>query len=577
MPIRILPETVTSQIAAGEVVERPASVVKELLENALDAGAANIEIRIEKAGRDLIEVADDGSGIPFGELNLAVARHATSKLESAQDLSHIHTLGFRGEALASIASVSILTIQSQTTDSRTGGQVIVKGGKVNGAQEVGGGSGTRVKVEQLFYNTPARLKFLKHDLTEKNQITTLVFRYALEYPKVRFSLNSDSKVIFHTFGNNDRREILSQIFGVEVGRQLLEVDLKDESMSIAGYISPITVTRSNRREMVFFVNGRLVQDATLSTAFLQAYRSLLMVGRYPLGFLSVHLDPEDVDVNVHPSKAEIRFRESDRIFGCVQRAIKRALMSNNMAPAVFQTGWASFNQGWDRANEQNPLPKFVSSPALIHPTGESVRSPDAQPIPLSHMPLLRTIGQIGMAYIVAEGPDGLYLIDQHAAHERVLYEKFTARVPQQVSAQALLEPRVIHLSSNLASLLKEQLSVLLGLGFDIEEFGENSFRIKSIPQFLSGQDVGQLIHSALEQAEEDETPFQNQMDLRLIARICKRAAIKSGIALSLEEARALIQDLEKCNSPRTCPHGRPTMIHLPVDLLERQFGRRGAR
>ncbi len=579
MAIKILSETVTSQIAAGEVVERPASVVKELVENALDASAASIDVQVEIAGKKLIAVSDDGVGIPFNEVKLAVARHATSKLQSAEDLGHIRTLGFRGEALASVASVSILTIQSKTADSKVGGSITVKGGQVGKVHEIGMSQGTHVQVQELFYNTPARLKFLKQDLTEKNQIIALVSRYAIEYGNVRFTLKLESKSVFQTFGKNDRREILTQLYGVEIGRQLLEVDLDDGDIQVKGYVSPIALTRSNRKEMVFFVNGRLIQDTALNTAFLQAYHSLLMVGRYPMGFLSIHLQPEDIDVNVHPSKAEIRFKDSNRIFSCVQRAIKRVLLNGGVELPSLHIGWTHFENRTNYQSEPASFSTFKSPPApdASEKTSSEPLKPILQQTPLANMPLLRTIGQIGLAYIVAEGPDGLYLIDQHAAHERVLYEKITSQTITKSTSQALLEPRVIHLQARTASILTEQLAVLRSMGFEIEEFGENTFRVLSIPNILAGQDEEQLIRSALEQAEEDETPFQDQLNLKLIARICKRAAIKSGKVLSMEEARNLVQDLEKCHSPRTCPHGRPTMIHLSVDLLERQFGRRGAR
>ncbi len=579
MAIKILSETVTSQIAAGEVVERPASVVKELLENALDAKSRSIEIQVNQAGKELIEVSDDGIGIPGDELMLAVARHATSKLESAEDLERIKTLGFRGEALASIASVSNLTIESQSEAAKVGKRLMVKGGKVGQLDEIGMSHGTRVKVQALFSNIPARLKFLKHDLTEKNQIISLVNRYAVEYSDVRFSLKMDSRSIFQTYGRNDKREVLTQQYGLEIGRQLVETEFEDGDIRIVGFVSPISLTRSNRKELIFFVNGRLVQDVTLGTAFVQAYHSLLMVGRYPMGFLSIRLRPEDVDVNVHPSKSEVRFRETDRVFGSVQRAVKRALLDGGVKVPALTVGWIPVSL---QAQSSFPV-QARSAERNFHSPGPQ-QSPvefgqgftPIQP-PIARLPLLRTIGQVGLAYIVAEGPDGLYLIDQHAAHERVLFEKFHSQVQARISSQSLLVPRLIHLPVKAAAVLIDQLLTLKSLGFEIEEFGENTFRILAVPGFLADQGEETLIQAALEQAEEDETPFQNAWDLKLIARICKRVAIKSGKILTLEEARKLIEQLEACSQPRTCPHGRPAMIHLSVDLLERQFGRRGAR
>jgi DNA mismatch repair protein MutL len=285
MMIEVLADEVASQIAAGEVVERPASVVKELLENALDAQAGKITIQIEKAGRRKISVADDGNGIPTGEIRLAVARHATSKLRVAEDLFRIETLGFRGEALASIGSVSRLTLTSRVKTADVGARMVVEGGSITSFEQAGVPEGTVIQVEDLFYNVPARLKFLKQDLTERRQIDALVTRYALAYPAVRVNLLHDSAAVLQTSGNGDRREVLANLYGVETARQMLEVDLHEEDMRVSGYISPVSLTRSNRREMTFFVNGRWVQDAALSTSLLQAYRTLLMVGRFPLAVL----------------------------------------------------------------------------------------------------------------------------------------------------------------------------------------------------------------------------------------------------------------------------------------------------
>ena len=339
MKIKILAEEVASQIAAGEVVERPASVVKELLENAIDAGADRITIRVKDAGKKLIEVADNGTGIDAPELAMAVARHATSKLVSADDLFHIRTLGFRGEALASIGSVSRLTLLSRKPDQKNGASLVVEGGKILSTDPIGGTSGTVVKVEELFFNTPARLKFLKRDQTEKQQIDGLVTRYALAYPEKAVHLEEDGKPVLRTSGNGDRREVLAQLYGIDLAKQLLEVTFEEEGINISGFISPISVNRSNRKDITFFVNGRWIQDTALITALVKAYQTYLMVGRYPLAVLFVNLAPEEVDVNVHPAKAEVRFRQPDLIFAAVQRAVRRALLAYSPVPQVTSAPW----------------------------------------------------------------------------------------------------------------------------------------------------------------------------------------------------------------------------------------------
>jgi len=595
MPIRLLSSEVASQIAAGEVIERPASVVKELLENSLDAGARTMTIAIEEAGKKLIEVADDGSGIPSNELELAVARHATSKLVRSDDLFSISTLGFRGEALASIGSVSRMTITSRVVNETEGARLRVEGGKAGNLTKVGTTVGTTVRVEDLFYNVPARLKFLKTDVTERRAIDVLVTRYALAYPDKRFKLSEGKNITLQTSGDGDRRAILAALYGVDVAKQMLEIMSEEEGYRLTGLISPTSLTRSNRKEITFFINGRWVHDASLSMALLQAYHTLLMVGRYPLTALFLEMNPEEVDVNVHPTKAEVRFRNQDKVFSFVQRSIRKALLAYSPVPNVAPSLWGSArtvqaqprgNAGVDWAiahDEQLTVSSDQSSDNFPmqsdEPSVSNHQSPVATPQSLvTPIPLLRLIGQIGATYLVAEGPDGLYLIDQHAAHERVLFEKLMAQhAMKNIPSQSLLTPAVVTLPPYSAQLLNTQLSVLQHFGFDVEEFGPNTFQVRAIPALFMGSDPAVALRAVVEDFEEDESPLQNEVEAKLAARVCKRMAIKAGQALSSEEQRVLLIDLEACDSPRTCPHGRPTMIHLSVDMLERQFGRRGAR
>jgi DNA mismatch repair protein MutL len=596
VPIHILSPQVASQIAAGEVVERPASVVKELLENSLDAGAKQIIIHVRDAGRRLVEVSDDGCGIPANELIISVERHATSKLSSADDLYNIGTLGFRGEALASIGSVAHLTITSRVEGSPTGARFRVEGGKPDQVQIIGTPVGTTVRVEDLFYNVPARLKFLKHPTTERRHIDEMVTRYALAYPNVRFQLYQNDRPDLLTSGNGNRSEILASLYGVEVAKQMLEVLAEEEGLLLTGYISPISLTRSNRREISFFVNGRPVHDPALGTALVQAYHTLLMVGRYPLAILFLQLPVETVDVNVHPTKAEVRFTNADLVFRGVQRAVRRALLANS--PVPFMAGnlyWKPAQAAQEFGRQMDPawnMSADLQNPPM-EPTAlnsDITTSTSARQVIFAGagVPLLRLVGQIASAYLVAEGPDGLYLIDQHAAHERVLFENFMAiwtgsertgeiNNSNRIPAQVLLRPVSVDLPAASAQLVEEQLPVLNRLGFQVELFGKGSFLVRAIPSLLVGMDPAAALGVIVEDFEEDETPLQVETEARIIARVCKRAAIKAGQALSPEEQRALLNDLEACQSPRTCPHGRPTMIHLSVDLLERQFGRKGPR
>ncbi len=578
MAIQILSEEVASQIAAGEVIERPSSVVKELIENALDAGADQITVLIREAGKRLIEVMDNGIGIPSQELNLAVHRHATSKLKNAADLFRVSTLGFRGEALASIGSVSSLTLLSRVQKQELGGSIRVEGGEIHPIENLGIPPGTTVRVEHLFYNVPARLKFLKTDRTEKRLINTMISRYSLANPGVRFKLHHDDELVFQTSGSGDLREVISSVYGVGTAKQMIQVIYEDEYLAVNGFISPPGLTRSNRKEMLFYVNQRPVSDPALSSAITQAYHTLVMKGRYPIVVLFLDLAPDKVDVNVHPTKAEVRFEDKGEIFKAVSRAVRRALLSHtpvqeisNLRGVNLWGGPATdhnqiqrgIDPAWtmvDKNREEGIFGQDIDSPQISAPIGA---------------PILRLIGQVAATYLIAEGPDGLYLIDQHAAHERVLFEKFTSQGSEDNPSQLLLDSVVVEFSPASADLVQEHLPTLKKLGFDVEEFGPGSFVIRSVPGIFEGSSPESMLRAAVEDLEVDETPLEKNIEEKIIARVCKRVAVKAGQILGPEEQKQLLLDLEACQSPRTCPHGRPTMIHLSVDLLEQKFGRTG--
>ncbi len=584
MPIRILPDTIASQIAAGEVVDRPASVVKELLENAIDADAQQIDIEVMQAGRRLIQVTDDGSGIPADELVLAVCRHATSKLSTAEDLFNMRTLGFRGEALASIGSVSRLTLITNTRQSPFGAKLTVEGGAPAEVLSIAAAAGTRVSVEDLFYNLPARLKFLKSDTTENRHITGLVTRYALAYPYIRWSMSQDEKPIFQTTGSGERLEILQALFGPTEAGKLMPLNFEERHLKVEGYISNLSLTRSSRKDITVFVNGRWVQDPTLTSAVIRAYNTMLMVGRYPVAVLFVTIPPELVDVNVHPAKAEVRFRDQDAVFSGVQRAIRRGLLAFTPIPDLNTTRlWGrslpeTEGPGWQQSSFTAADDTNTTAREGELVTGSEFETAQPQPtLPGTHLPLLRLVGQVASTYLIAEGPDGLYLIDQHAAHERVLFDQLMAQFnANAIPSQALLEPVVVELTPEKAGILEQQLEVLLSLGFEIEPFGPNAFVIRSVPIVVDRTDPRLAIEAVVNAFEEDETPLMTEVEARVAARVCKRMAVKAGQILSEEEQRNLLLNLESSQSPRTCPHGRPTMIHLSVNLLERQFGRQGA-
>ncbi|MHB8808289.1 MAG: DNA mismatch repair endonuclease MutL [Anaerolineaceae bacterium] len=582
MPIKILPESVSNKIAAGEVVENPASVVKELMENAIDASARSIQIRIEGGGKDLIALSDDGTGIPAEEIALVITRFATSKINSIEDLQHIQSLGFRGEALASIAAVSMLHIQTRSKDETEGSELICEHGNLKSIARKGFPQGSRFEVRDLFTNVPARLKFLKSERTERSRITDLVLYYALAYPHLRFTLEMEGRMVLQTAGNGNQREILAAIYDLETARQMLEVNLEEQGNFIHGFCSPVGITRSNRRDIHFFVNGRLVQDVSLTSALVNSYHSYLMVGRYPIAIVFLEIPPAEVDINIHPAKAEVRFADARAISGKLARAVRLALLASSPAPTFNQSLWGSSHIETNEHEIFNPaqtgsFPRSSSDSATEISTPENMQAQPALGLD-EHMPLLRVVGQVGATYIVAEGPDGLYLIDQHAAHERILYEQILDKRVQKKDTQLLLEPILFTPSAREAELLASVENTLEEIGFQVDAFGPGTFSIRAVPAFMSHTFSLRIITDALHELDEEKASAVSKEKEEIVIRsICKGAAIKGGTVLSKEEQETLIRQLETCQNPRTCPHGRPTMIHLSVDILERQFGRKGSR
>ena len=577
MPIHELPKEIATKIAAGEVVERPVSVVKELIENSIDAGAREINIRIEQAGRRLIEVEDDGAGIPADEMQLVVKRYATSKISSIEDLDRIRSLGFRGEALASIAAVSRFGLESRTQNQYNGMVLLMDGGAGRTLSPTGMKEGTRIRVENLFFNVPARLKFLKKDTTERQLITELVTRYSLFYSDIRFQLSQEGRSVFSSYGNGSRREILAKLFDLDSAQKFLEIDFQDPYVRILGFTSPLSLTFANRKQIFCFINGRLVSDPTLTAAIIRAYHGYLMVGRFPATILFIEIFPEEIDVNVHPTKDEIRFRDSGRIFSVIHTAVRRSLSNFLPLPDLPLATWNSFGNpervidpGW----EFNSADSHLS----ISPKASNSVVSQQQENPINNkVPLLRLIGQLGRTYIAAEGPDGLYLIDQHAAHERILYEKIQKQPQIGTISQFLLDPQTFQLSPQLKEMFDIHQAALEKIGFKFEEFGPDTIRITALPVIIQKMNPAEAVLSALEPDNHQNGLIEAEIEKYIILRICKKAAIKGGQVLSNQEQEQLIRDLENCDSPRTCPHGRPTMIHISVDLLERQFGRLGSR
>jgi DNA mismatch repair protein MutL len=587
MPIRVLSESVAAQIAAGEVIERPASVVKELVENALDAGASTITIEVRDGGRRLVRVADDGHGIPAEEVGLVFHRHSTSKLSTADDLDAIQTLGFRGEALASIASVAHVTMVTRAEGQLAGSQVRIEGSQLVSQETVGAPGGTMIGVENLFYNVPARRKFLRTDATEKRHIDLLVTRYAMAYPAVRFRLTQDGRAVFQSPGSGHLRDVLIEVFGLDDAKQMLElVELPSDSpIFVRGFTGAPSLTRGNRSQITLFINGRWIQDTGLTYAVVQAYHTMLMTGRYPVSVVLVDMPAGQVDVNVHPTKAEVRFRDPSAVFSAVQRTVRQTLVdAEPIRSAEFARG--SVDAGWTVVTPREALAALQPSrhvqSGLDLPGGTAGRHTEFHPTDrdaagetagTGGLPMLRAVGQVGGAFVVAEGPAGMVVIDQHAAHERVLYEQMLAQREDGIPTQALLDAVAVDLAPDRVTLLEEHLALLSELGFVIEPFGGSTMLVRGVPALLAQMNPAAALEGVADDLERGDQPLENTLEERVIARVCKTAAIKAGQVLTLREMSELIRQLEACESPHTCPHGRPTMIQMTAEQLARQFER----
>jgi DNA mismatch repair protein MutL len=582
MPIRILSEKVASQIAAGEVVERPASVVKELVENAIDADARNISVEARSGGKNFIRVIDDGCGVPSDEVEMAFRRHSTSKLTTAEDLERITTLGFRGEALASIAAVSHMTFATRASGERMGTLLRLEGGRVITRQESGRPSGTAVTVEQLFYNVPARRKFLRTDRTERRHIDQWLTRYAMAYPEIRFKLSHNGRESFQSTGSGKLRDVLVSVYGLDIGASALEIMTDDPASSgsseieVSGFVGPPSLHRANRSYITLFVNGRWVQDASLTYAVAQAYHTFLPSGRYPVAVVMVELPTDEVDVNVHPAKAEVRFRDGDAVFRAVQKRVRRTLLERAPVPQVaaqasksdHQTWTSAESSDWERRRRLAGLQAQGLDDGQLRLEGETAGDEE------DSLPPLRVVGQVGVAYIVAEGPGGIYLLDQHAAHERVLFEQLLAEREQSgVPSQALLEPEPVDLAPEAADVLEEHLGILNSLGFQVENFGGSTMLVRALPAIVAETEPQQILEDVVAALLAGDDPLAFPIEEAVARRVCKRAAVKAGQKLDRTEMEELIRALEECNSPRTCPHGRPTMIHLSAAQLASEFGR----
>ncbi|MBI2851830.1 MAG: DNA mismatch repair endonuclease MutL [Chloroflexi bacterium] len=568
MPIKLLDPQVVARIAAGEVVERPASVVKELVENALDAGATQVTVEAAGGGISLIRVTDNGVGIPANEVELAFQRHATSKIASLVDLESISTLGFRGEALASLIAVGEVELATCAAGETAGSYLHLVDGEIVDRTPQGRSRGTTITVRGLFHNVPARLKFLKSTATEGGHIAAVVTHYALAYPEVRFTLSVDRRTTLSTPGNGRLIDCVVEVYGADTARGMIELRRDNswdgagqDTVAVTGLVGSPAVSRSNRNYLSCFVNRRWVNSRLLTWALEEAYHGLLMTGKHPAAVLNISIPPGEVDVNIHPAKMEVKFRDERRVFAAVQRLVRRALIEPVSLPRIEDP--AATYAAPTSSLSTRPLP----AEKVERPSG----LPLARPVPAFALPALRPLGQVAGCYIVAEGPDGLYLIDQHAAHERVLFEQIVGqRAQRQLEVQGLLEPQTFEVSPAQNAALLSRLDELAGFGFTLEPFGERAYLVRAVPAFLNRKDWMAVLREIA-----DSPGGGEDWSERTTASIACHSAVRAGQTLGDDEMRALLRQLEQTALPSTCPHGRPTMLHLNSAYLEREFGRRG--
>ncbi len=616
--IRLLTEHVANQIAAGEVIERPASVLKELLENSLDAGAKRVGVRTRGGGRSLVEVSDDGSGMNRDDALLCLERHATSKLRETDDLRHLHSYGFRGEALPSIASVSKFLLQTQEPGAIEGTEVSVHGGKLLSVREAGLASGTRIEVRSLFYNLPARRKFLRTEKTELAHLQHILLLAGLARPDVGFDIVHDDDTPVRWPAGQDLERRIAALFGPAWAADLVPIAGEDGDLKLSGFVGRPGVSRATRQEQFLFVNRRPVESRTLHYALQEGYHNALMRGRYPVTVLFLDLAPEDLDVNIHPAKREVRFHDEGRIRFFLKKAIQQALegfadtpisVSFSVRETPPQTplrydATALFTPPPSPRSAENPLPAAIprTPDAALPPRQTDLPIPEEKaplaplprpgldplpstPIPepasASPSPLgLRLLGIVAKLYIVAESPEGLVLIDQHAAHERILFERLLDRLRRrEVESQRLLLPATLELPPRESAFLEKQLESLQAIGLGITAFGARTFLVDALPPMIANArnrgDVPELIRTLLADLQEEggETRKERRLSEEAVAKKACRLAVKANDRLSPGEAERLLADLMACHLPYTCPHGRPTMIQITKGELEKKFGR----
>ena len=590
--VHVLDDNTINKIAAGEVVERPASVIKELVENAIDAKADRIEVEIMAGGTSFMRVSDNGIGMSREDAEKAILRHATSKIVQVDDLQAIATLGFRGEALPSIASVSRFNLQTRQAGAELGTEIKITGGKTTELGVAGCNLGTTIRVEDLFFNTPARKKFLKTNNTESGRINEFIIKLAISHPEIAFKLINNNKSSLATPGRGDLKETLQSLYGASVGQSLLPLEFEDEDIKLWGFVSKPSAIRSSRSWQTFIVNGRIIASRAIAKAIDNAYHALIPKSGYPLIALNIEVPQHTIDVNVHPQKTEMKFEDESRIFKAVYKAVLDAVRPKGQVGQLGQLaaqadhvqqhvekGLQELNFGQSVMN----FPLREEKPAMTWQEGtialaqdKSVKSvqsvvDEEEKLPTAGM---IPIGQVDDTYIIAQDGDSLYIVDQHAAHERVLFDRFSAQA-EHIPSQQLLVHLILDFSTHESQIIEENLELLAGLGFGLEPSGPNQFRLMEVPADVPSSQAEEFIREVLASMEELHRPTAAELRQAVLATTACKAAIKAGFKLNYRQMEILLQELNDTAMPYTCPHGRPTIIKFSSDELAKMFKRTG--
>ena len=597
--INILSEDLINKIAAGEVIERPASVIKELVENALDAKATRVNIEVKDSGKELLLVRDNGEGLEEEDARRSILRHATSKIQNDADLFSIHTLGFRGEALASIAAVSQLTLTTKTRERMEGFTMHIEGGKVLHTGLAAAETGTTMEVQNLFFNTPARKKFFKSAAVELRHIVDVVTHYALANPNISFRLVHDERELLHAPAVPDLKSRIASVYGLTIAKDLLEIHRQEEGLKVFGYITTPYNVRNDKNQQALFVNGRWVKNEEVSQAVYEAYHSLLFVNKHPIFVLRLTIDPARIDVNVHPTKSFIKFEQKEQVGQAVFTAVKEALRWNNLIPLIDvkveqqRLTEPLDGQKTERETGQNMAGITEPSPLLAPPEIKYPFEPTVQKVfsgengtaentaieqgdwsTATKLPALKLLGQIQKTFFIAETAGGLFFIDQHAAHERVLYEKYLQQLLNKRNAvQRLLQAEIMEFSAGELVVLTQFQGVLEQLGFTLELFGSKAYKITTVPSFLGRVQPKEMLFDIISHLREGKNKA-SEFQETIITRMACRSAVMAGEELTIGQMEGILQQLAETDLPFTCPHGRPTMIKTTAEELEKKFRRK---